>query len=245
MPNVLNKKEIETIFETAEDILSTVGIEFETRDSLDLFKQHGAKVEGKRVFIPPGLLAEALSNMPEYRYVPGGKKRLAGISPFCNAPMILDDKTGVMRRGTVEDAVIMYQLGETSEIYEASNPGVVDPAGNDCEDQYLAQIAMLLKYSDKYPNLGLRATKSNTRNGDVYASAKKAIQMIREIKGQNDGPVMGQGICPMAPLSYEEESLINLKVLVEEEQDVTLFPCTLTASTAGCAAAWPTAVSAR
>jgi len=227
MPNVLDKKEIETIFETAKDILSSVGVEFETRDSLDLFKQHGAKVEGKRVFISPGLLADTLAQMPEYRYIPAGKKRLAGISPFGNAPMILDDKTGEMRRGTVEDAVLMYRLGETSDIYEAANPGVVDPEGSDCEDQYLAQIAMLLKYSDKYPNLGLRATKSNTRNGDVYASAKKAIQMIRKIKGQDDGPVMGQGICPMAPLSYDEESLINLKVLVEEEQDVTFFPCTL------------------
>ena len=38
---------------------------------------------------------------------------------------------------------------------------------------------------------------------------------------------MGQGICPMAPLSYDEESLINLTVLVEEEQDITIFPCTL------------------
>ena len=85
----------------------------------------------------------------------------------------------------------------------------------------------MLKYSDKYPGICFRATKSNTKNGDVYTSAKRAIQLIKEIKGDADTPVMGQGICPMAPLSYDEESLINLTVLVEEEQDITIFPCTL------------------
>ena len=59
--------------------------------------------------------------------------------------------------------------------------------------------------------------KSNAKNSDVYTSAKKAIQLIKEIKGDDITPVMGQGISPMAPLSYDEESLINLTVLVEEE----------------------------
>jgi trimethylamine--corrinoid protein Co-methyltransferase len=189
MPNVLTKKEIETIYQSAEDILSTVGIEFEMESALTLFRKKGARVEGKRVYISPELLAETLKLRPEYKYKVTNTKRLAGVSPFCNSPMLLDDLTGEIRQGTVEDAVKMYQLGETCEIYEAANPGVVDPARNDCEDQYLSQIAMLLKYSDKYPNLGMRATTSNTKNDDVYASAKKAILLIKEIKGESDDPV--------------------------------------------------------
>lgn len=226
MANMLNENEIESIYEAAADILATVGVEFEMDSALELFKKNGVQVEGKRVFITKDFLADTLKLVPEFKYEPADTKRLIAISPFCNSPMIVDDATGVTRRGTVEDAVKMYQLAETSDLYECANPGVVDPEGNDCEDQYISQIAMLLKYSDKYPSLGLRATKSNTKNGDVYTSAKKAIQLIKEIKGE-DGPVMGQGICPMAPLAYDEESLINLKVLVEEEQDVTIFPCTL------------------
>ncbi len=227
MPNVLNKQEIETLFQAAQDVMSTVGVEFETESALNLFQGHGAKIEDNRVFISSELLGEALKLMPEYKYEVSNTKRLAGVTPFSNAPMVLDEETGQMHQGTVEDVIKMYQLGETSDIYEAANPGVADPAGNDCEDQYLAQIAMLLKYSDKYPNLGLRATKSNTKDGNVYASAQKAIRLIKAIKGESEDPVMGQGICPMAPLAYDEESLLNLQVLVEEEQDITLFPCTL------------------
>ncbi len=227
MPSLLNKETIESIYECAVDILSTLGVEFDMASARELFKKNGAKIEGKKVYLPPSLLAETLSLMPKYKYEPTNIKRLVAASPFSNSPMILDDVTGESRRGNIGDAVKMYQLAETSKLYESVNPGVVDPEGNGSDDQYIAQIAMLLKYSDKWPSLGLRATKSNTKNGDVYTSAKKAIQLIKEIKGEDKNPVMGQGICPMAPLSYDEESLINLTVLVEENQDIAISPCTL------------------
>lgn len=224
---LLNRETIESIYEKATDILTTIGVEFEMDSAVELFKKNGAKVEGKKVFISPSLLKTALDSLPRVKYTPTHNKRLVAASPFSNAPMIIDDITGKIRRGNIQDVVQMYQLAETCDLYESINPGVVDPEGNDSEDQYIGQIAMMLKHSDKFPNLSLRATKSNAKNSDVYTSAKKAIQLIKEIKGDDSTPVMGQGICPMAPLSYDEESLINLTVLVEEEQDITIFPCTL------------------
>ena len=224
---LLNKETIQTIYEKATDILATVGVEFEIESAVELFKKNGAKIEGKKVFIASPLLKTALDSLPRVTYTPTHKKRLVAASPFSNTPMIIDDVTGKIRRGNIQDAVKMYQLAETCDLYESINPGVVDPEDNDSEDPYISQIAMMLKYSDKFPNLSLRATKSNTKNSDVYTSAKKAIQLIKEIKGDDSTPFMGQGICPMAPLSYDEESLINLTVLVEEEQDITIFPCTL------------------
>ena len=227
MPKLLNNETIESIYEKATDILATVGVEFELESARELFKKNDVKIDGKKVFISPSLLKKAMDLLPKVKYTPTQNRRLVAASPFSNAPMILDDSTGKSRRGNIEDAVKMYQLAETCDLYESVNPGVVDPEGNDSEDPYISQIAMMLKYSDKFPNLGLRATKSNTKNGDVYTSAKKAIQLIKAIKDDESAPVMGQGICPNAPLSYDEESLINLTVLVEEKQAVTIFPCTL------------------
>jgi len=227
MQKLLNEETIESIYEHAADILATVGVEFELDSALELFKENGANVDGKRVYISASLLRKTLDSMPKVNHPPAPRKRLVAVSPFSNAPMIIDDATGTIRRGTIQDAVKMYQLAETSDLYESVNPGVVDPEGNDQEDQYISQIAMMLKYSDKFPSLSLRATKAGARNGDVYTSAKKAIQLIKKIKGDDRSPVMSQGICPMAPLSYDEESLMNLTALVEEGQNVTLFPCTL------------------
>lgn len=228
MPKLLNKETIESVYESALDIISTVGVEFDLESARQLFKKNGAKIDGKRVLIPPSVMLKILDLMPNYTYKPTNRKRLIAASPFSNAPMVLDDMTGQVRQGTLADAVKMYQLAETSSLYESVNPGIVDPLGNDCDDKYVAQLAMLLKYSDKWPSLGFRATRSSAKNGDVYTSAKKAIQLIREIKEEDKYPVMGQGIAPMAPLSYDEESLINLLVLIEEKQDINLFPCTMT-----------------
>ncbi|MBW2635761.1 MAG: trimethylamine methyltransferase family protein [Deltaproteobacteria bacterium] len=86
---LLNKETIETIYEQATDILATVGVEFETDSSIELFKKNGANVEGKRVFISPSLLTTALDSLPKVKYIPTHKKRLVAASPFSNAPMIL------------------------------------------------------------------------------------------------------------------------------------------------------------
>lgn len=226
-PNLLTQEVIGTLYEQAKDLLATVGIRFCLASARDLFKKNGARVDGEKVHIPGHLLDRCMESMPKHRYEPAGMRRLVAGSPFSNAPMVLDDLTGQVRRGTVEDAVKMYQLAETSALYESVNPGVADPEGNDSGDQFIGQVAMLLKYSDKWPSLGLRATKSNTKDGDVRASIRQSIQLIREIREDDRHPVMSQGICPLAPLAWDEESLINLTVLTEEGQDISISPCTL------------------
>ncbi|MGD2187269.1 MAG: trimethylamine methyltransferase family protein, partial [Desulfobacterales bacterium] len=128
---LLNKETIESIYEKATDILATVGVEFEIDSVVELFKKNGAKVEGKRVFISQSLLKTALDSLPKFKYTPTQNKRLVAASPFSNAPMIIDDITGKIRRGSIQDAVKMYQLAETCDLYESINPGVVDPEDND------------------------------------------------------------------------------------------------------------------
>ena len=163
MPNLLNKETIEHIYESAVDILATVGVEFDISSVRELFKKNGAKIDGKKAYFPPSLLVEALCLMPKYKYEPANIKRLVAASPFSNSPMILDDLTGQSRRDNIDNAIKMYQLAETSRLYKSVNPGVVDPESNDSDNQFIAQIAMLLKYSDKWPSLGLHATKSNKK----------------------------------------------------------------------------------
>ncbi len=53
MANILDKNTIETIYETAADILATVGVEFDMDSARELFEKHGARIEGKKVCIPP------------------------------------------------------------------------------------------------------------------------------------------------------------------------------------------------
>ena len=113
---LLNKETIETIYEKATDILATVGVEFKMDSAVELFKKYGAKVEGKKVFISPSLLKTTLDSLPRVKYTPTHNKRLVAASPFSNTPMIIDDITGKIRRGNIQDAVKMYQLADAAGV---------------------------------------------------------------------------------------------------------------------------------
>jgi len=209
------------------EILEKVGVRFESEAARELFKERGAIVEGDKVFIKRPLLEEALAATPKQEYGEVTARRAVAAAPFSNAPFLLDDETGAIRRCNMEDAIKLYKIGETSSLYECANPGCADPVGNDAPDQFVAQMAMVLKYSDKYPSFGLRATGSNSRQGDVYGSARKALRLAREFYDTWDEPVMVQGICPNPPLAYDQECLDNLFATIDEKQAVSLFPCSL------------------
>lgn len=218
---------IENAYMQALEILENVGVRFEREDVRELFKKWGARVEGDKVFIPRHLMEEALNSTPKQDYSVPAKKRVVAATLFSNAPFILDDHTGVIRRCNIDDAVKLYQINETSTLYECTNPGCADPVDNDAPDQFVAQVAMTLKYSDKYPSIGLRATGSNSQNSDVYGSARRALRLVREFYDVWDEPVMTQGICPNPPLAYDQECLDNLCAAIDEKQAISIFPCSL------------------
>ena len=214
-------------YEMVLDILEKTGVVFESEYVMDSFRKREVKTEGQKVFISRKMVEKALEALPKDQYQEMGKKRVVAATPFSNAPFILDDTSGKIQRCSIEDAIKFYQLNETSPLYECTNPGCADPTGNDGPDQFVAQIAMALKYSNKYPSIGLRATASNSLGGDVYTSARKAFRLVREFYDVWDAPVMTQGICPNPPLAYDRECLDNLRAAIDEKQAISLFPCSV------------------
>jgi trimethylamine--corrinoid protein Co-methyltransferase len=227
MRKLVDDVTIQNAYMQAIEIIENVGVRFDSEAARELFIKRGARVEGDKVFIPRHLMEEALETTPKQDYSVPAQKRVVAATPFSNAPFILDDDTGAIRRCNIADAIKMYQINETSSLYECANPGCADPVDNDAPDQFVAQIAMALKYSDKYPSIGLRATSSTALNGDVYGSARQAFRLVREFYDVWDKSVMTQGICPNPPLAYDHECLDNLIAAVDEQQAISIFPCSL------------------
>jgi trimethylamine---corrinoid protein Co-methyltransferase len=227
MRKLVDDVTIQNAYMQVIEIIENVGVRFESAAVRELFKERGARVEGDKVFVPCHLLEEALETTPKQDYSIPAQKRVIAATPFSNAPFILDDHTGAIRRCNIADAIKMYQINETSSLYECTNPGCADPVDNDAPDQFVAQVAMALKYSDKYPSIGLRATKSTSHNADVYDSARRAFRLVREFYDVWDEPVMTQGICPNPPLAYDQECLDNLCAAIDEQQAISIFPCSL------------------
>ncbi len=209
------------------EILESVGVRFACEEVRQLFQEHGAQIDGDKVRIPRLLVEEAIETTPKQIEEMTDKRRIVAATPFSSAPFIMDDDTGVLHRCTIEDAIKFYQINETSALYECVNPGCADPQNNNAPDQFVSQIAMSLKYSNKYPSIGLRATRSTALDGDVYKSARKAFRMVREFYDIWDHPVMTQGICPDSPLAYDRECLDNLCAAIDEKQSISLSPCSV------------------
>ncbi|MFP4268160.1 MAG: trimethylamine methyltransferase family protein [Spirochaetaceae bacterium] len=230
MRKCIDDAAIQSALMQAFDIVENLGVVFEDENGGDFFDtivRRGARVEGDKIFIPRHLLEEALETTPKMDYSSPAQKRVIAAGPFGNAPFILDDETGLIRRCVIADAVKLYQVGETSALYESANPGCADPVDNDAPDQFIAQVAMALKYSAKYPAIGLRATGSNAENGDVYTSARRAFRLVREFHDLWDTPVMTQSVCPNPPLAYDRECLNNLHAAIDEQQALSIVPCSL------------------
>ena len=82
-----SKDDIELIHESVLRVFNEVGVKFEYEEALELFKKHGARVEGDLVFIPEELLNKALSTIPESFEIVGPESKLE-IGIHCVDPLI-------------------------------------------------------------------------------------------------------------------------------------------------------------
>lgn len=224
---MLSKQELASMHEAVLHILEKTGIYFETERAQSLFKQHGFQVDGKWVYMTRAQVEEYLELMPKVQYAPVTQRVVQAANPFLNSPTIYDEELKRNRRPYLSDVVKTHKLAETSDLYVYANPGLIDPVDLSMEDNYLAQLALTLKYSKKPLNLGIRASITSVKDGDCYASAKNGIELVRRFSGISEGLALYAGFCPMSPLGYDEECLANLDAMAEERQGIILFPCSL------------------
>lgn len=59
-----SKEELDLMHESILDILEKTGVVFEFPKAVEVFQEHGAKIDGKRVFIPRKLVEDAIKSAP-------------------------------------------------------------------------------------------------------------------------------------------------------------------------------------
>ena len=61
---ILTKTQLEKVHETSLRILEQIGVNFGYSPALEVLKKGGAKVDGQRVFFPPGFVEEQIKKPP-------------------------------------------------------------------------------------------------------------------------------------------------------------------------------------
>lgn len=237
--NYISSHDVRTIHACTVRVLKEVGVSFPVPEALEIFKKHGAKVEGDIVKISEKMLDDALDTVPKSFTISTGKNNIAigekyrpKTAPALGPPTVLTED-GVYREATVADVIKFIKLEHTSDVVDFITNVSYDTSDleKSKDNFYFPQMALCLKYSDK-PTYGNVVNSLNVRNQSLKEAAKEIAQIYKQFYDIWDKPVLLTNCCALSPLGYSHEVLENIMGLVEEGQPVTILTMSMTNLTA-------------
>jgi trimethylamine--corrinoid protein Co-methyltransferase len=237
---LLSSEAVEVIEANAETILQEVGIEFRRDpESLRLWREAGADVNGERVRIPRGmartLLKSAPREFPLHARNPERSVRFGGdatvFSPVGGPPFVTDLDRG-RRYGTLEDLHNFIKLAHMAPAIHFSGGTAVEPMDIPPGKRHLDVQYAYFRYSDQ----GCEATP------ETPGHAADAMDMARLVFGASfvdqNAVVLGN-INSNSPLTFDGRMLGALRVFAGANQGTIIVPAVLAGAmgpvtTAGC-----------
>lgn len=224
---VLSEEEVQEIHRASLEILENVGIVALCDEALDVFRKHGARVDGNRVYVPAKLAEESLketissfevrSRNPLHNVVVGGGE------PVCTpaaGPVYIVDGAGGRRKSLSSDSINVVKLTQTSDVLHMNAGISVIPNDIPAPAMYLFMALVTALYSDK-PLAGFA-------NGTKVA--QESIEFAARIMG-NDSYNQIATINPTSPLIYDTNQLEGLLVYARARQPLCIASCGMAGST--------------
>ena len=211
-------QDAETIHEMSVRILTEVGAVFHSPDTVELFKKHGARVDGEIVYISRDMLEKAIKTVPRtYRLYDrdGGYITIGEGDLKCDSTdgPIYIRKEGQYEKPAHEHLVNFHKLAETSPVIAISNPNVIDISyvPPDVRNQYGLGVA--LRYCKK-PMHGM------------VLGGKKVVEdcfrAMQDFYGQYDRPIMHGLTCTVGPMQLAKDICEAMEVLCKAGQPTTI-----------------------
>jgi len=191
-------------------LLDAVGVHFPSRKALEIFADHGAKVDwdAKIVHIPPGLVAKAMSTAPR-SFVLGGREERFDLLLDGSRSYLATDGTGVhvvdletrqMRPSRKDDVALMARVCDALPLISFFWPLV--------SAQDYGHAAPLHQC-----HAGLTNTLKHVRGGMTVRPplAPYVVEMAEAVAGSAEAlrqrPPICANFCTIAPLSHDGHSL--------------------------------------
>lgn len=237
----IKKEDILKIHQNTVQILEKVGVIFENEKAHEVFKKHGARVDGNKVFISEGLLNKALDTVPTQftlhanttpNVTIGGENGDRIILP--NVSNIYIEDNGKIRKTTNADNINQFKMAAMSPVINSiSLNQFPDCSRFTKKEKIWGTLAMNLKYSPKYhfsPSINPREVSKD----EVFDLTRNSIQFLRDFEGiQDKEKVMSiSGINALSPLAYDHDPIERLFASCIENQPVSVTPCAMPLLTA-------------
>lgn len=154
--NVLTQEEVLKIHEKTMQVLEEVGVEFEYEPALAIFREHGQKVDGTRVYFKKEFVEEMVKKAPasftlharnpQNNEICGGANII--LTPSYGPPFIYG-ADGSRRTSTMQDYDNIVKLAGASTNINSTGGNVCEPNDVPDEIRHLKMVYSHIKNADK------------------------------------------------------------------------------------------------
>jgi len=223
---ILDEEGLQTIEHNADTILEEIGIDFlEDPESIDLFRQAGAEINGERVHFPRGMCREIIQKtaqreFTQYARNPARNVQIGGdnmvLVPAYGPPFVYDMDNG-RRYATIEDFRNFVKLAYMSDNLHHSGGTICEPVDLPVNKRHYDMVYSHIKYSDK---AFMGSVTHPLRAEDSVSMAK--IVFGEEFVDQNC--VLVNLINANSPMTFDATMTGALKVYARNNQAPMVSP---------------------
>ncbi len=223
--NLMSEEALQIIENNAEIILQETGINFvEDPESLQIWKDAGADVQGERVRFPKGLCRELIKTAPaeftQFARNPERSVQLGGnntvLAPVYGPPFVHCLDKG-RRYGTIEDFRNFVKLAYMAPSMHHSGGTVCEPVDLPVNKRHFDMVYSHIKYSDK-PFMGSVTAPERAQDSIDMASLVFGEEFVQ------NNCVMINLVNANSPLTYDATMLGALKTYAANNQAAIISP---------------------
>ena len=225
--DLLDGERVELVHDTAMGIVERIGVEFRDDESIRLWREAGADVQGTRVRIPRELLMSLVATVPEewdyHARNPDRTVRVGGrhmvFGPAYATPTVID-LDGVRRQATLADLETLIKLNHAIPSFHYNGGYNVEPMDVPVAHRHLHMVYTAARFSDK-PFMGGVVSR---------AAAEDSIAMARIVFGAGfvEEHVVLAGIFNCnSPLVWDATMLESMRIYAENRQCMLCSPFVL------------------
>lgn len=223
--NLTSDEALEIIEANADILLEEIGIDFrDDPESLQLWKDAGADVQGERVHFPKGLCRELLKTAPpeftQYARNPVNNVQIGGkntvFAPVYGPPFVHDMDKG-RRYGTIEDFENFVKLAYMAPAMHHSGGTVCEPVDLPVNKRHFDMVYSHIKYSDK-PFMGSVTAPERAQDSVDMASLVFGEEFVQ------NNCVMLNLINANSPMTFDSTMLGALKTYAANNQACVVSP---------------------
>jgi len=205
------KEQLDRLHGASLRLLGETGISFNEPEALEIFAQHGVKVDGKKVFLTEKDVRKALDSAPAHFTITArnpAKSVAVGEDDFVLAPgygaPFVTTAEGVQREATMQDYDNFCKLVQTSKYVDMNGFMMVEPSDVPAATAHLDMLFSSIVLSDK-AFMGSPVSRQG---------AIDALEMAGIVWGGREAiknkPVMISLINSLSPLQFSDEMAASL-----------------------------------